>query len=141
MKFLITIICCWALFLPGLAAENNYTLPQLIELAKKGNLLLKITELDKKIAVQEYRDTRALPNPEFEYSRGRAEIPGETGKPKLWSMGLKWPMPNPLHRYYYLKSMSKNITTAEIEAEMRKREIIKGLKNHYFQLRLYKKIN
>jgi outer membrane protein TolC len=140
MKFLINIICCLVLVTQWLPAETNYTLPQLIQLAKQNNLLLKISEMDRKIAVEEYRDARALPNPELEYSKGQAEIPGENLKPSLWTAELKWSIPNPLYRFFFLKSIRKTITAAEIEAQMRKKEIIKGVKTHYFRLRLYKKI-
>ncbi len=140
MKFPITIICCLALDTQWLPAETNYTLPRLIQLAKQNNLLLKISEMDRKIAVEEYRDARALPNPELEYSKGQAKIPGENLKPSLWTAELKWSIPNPLHRFFFLESIRKNITAAEIEAQIREKEIIKGVKTHYFRLRLYKKI-
>lgn len=143
MKFLISIICCTLLLNQWLPAENihkSYTLNELIQLAQANNLLLKITNLDKKIAREEYRDLRALPNPELEYSRGKGEIPGETFKPSLHSISLKWSVPNPLYRHYSLASMKKNVRSAEIEADMQKREIIKNLKIHYFRLQFYKKV-
>ena len=143
MKFLITIICGMLFVTQWLPAEKKYSLNELIRLMKSNNLLLKISHMDKNIAREEYRIERALPNPEFEYSKGRGEIEGETLKPSnnLWAMGLKLSIPNPLHRYYFLASIRKNITAAEIEAQMREKEIIKGLKSHYFRLQLYKKIN
>jgi outer membrane protein TolC len=143
MKFLISIICCTLLvtqWLPAEKNEKNYTLNELINLAKSTNLLLKITDLDKDIAREEYRDLRALPNPELEYSQGKGDVEGESHKPSLRSIGLKWSVPNPLHRHYFLASMKKNVKSAEIEADMKKREIIKGLKTHYFRLQFYKKV-
>jgi outer membrane protein TolC len=141
--YLFLIVCLISGFTVKLAAEappTGYTLKQLIQLAQQNNLLLKITELDKDIAAAEYRDHRALPNPEFEYARGKFEIPGGPGNPSIWEMGLKWAMPNPLHRHFLLQSRRAYITEAEIQAEMNKRNIIKGLKTHYFRLQFYKKI-
>ncbi len=141
--YLFWIVCLISGFTVKLAAEDPptvYTLKQLVHLAQQNNLLLKITELDKDIAATEYRDNRALPNPEFEYARGKFEIPGEPEKPSIWGMGLKWSMPNPLHRHFLLQYNRAYVTEAEIQAEMNKRNIIKGLKTHYFRLRFYKKI-
>ncbi|UCH97948.1 MAG: TolC family protein, partial [Candidatus Aminicenantes bacterium] len=139
--FLAVLFLNW---LPGkLAGEmtkGTYTLRQLVQLAKQNNLLLKISKVDQDIAAAEYRDTRTLPNPEFEYARGRFKIPGEPGKPSIWGMGLKWPMPNPLYRHFLLKAGRAYITEAEIQAEMNERNIIKGLKTHYYRLQFYKKI-
>jgi outer membrane protein TolC len=141
--YLFWIVCLISGFTVRLTAEappTVYTLDQLVQLARQNNLLLKITELDKDIAAAEYRDNRALPNPEFEYARGKFELPGEPEKPSIWAMGLKWSMPNPLYRYFLLKSMKTHIKEAEIQAEMNKRNIIKGLKAHYYRLQFYKKI-
>jgi len=124
-------------------SENGnrpYTLDQLIILAKKNNLLLKISELDTRIATAEYRDNRSLSNPEFEYSQGKFEIPGEPEKPSIWGMGLKWSLPNPMYRHYLLKSMKTHINEAEIQKEIKRRNIVKGLKSHYFRLQFYTKI-
>jgi outer membrane protein TolC len=123
---------------PG--AGQPYTLDRLLQLAGEHNLRLKISGLDKRIAVQEYRGARALPNPELEYSRGQGEIPGESPNATIWGMGLKWSMPNPIHRYFFLKSNRTYITEAEIQAEMNKREIIKGLKTHFYRLRFYQAV-
>jgi outer membrane protein TolC len=141
--YLFWIVCLFSGFTVKLAAEDPpsvYTLNQLIQLAQQNNLLLKITELDKDIAAAEYRDNRALPNPEFEYARGKFEITGEPEKPPIWEMGLKWSLPNPFYRYFLLKSMKTHITGTGIQAEMNKRNIIKGLKTHYYRLQFYKKI-
>lgn len=142
-KYLFWIVCLISGFTVKLAAEDSstgYTLNQLIQMARQNNLLLKITELDKDIAAAEYRDNRALPNPEFEYARGKFEIPGEPANPSIWEMGLKWAMPNPLYRHFLLQSRRTFITETEIQSEMNKRNIIKGLKTHYFRLQFYKKI-
>jgi cobalt-zinc-cadmium efflux system outer membrane protein len=144
MRFLIPIICCLLPLVPVLHAEQEhhqyYSLDQLIELMKTNNLLLKISGIDKKIAREEYRIGRALPNPEFEYSTGEGELPGEAHHPSLHSLGLKWSFPNPIHRYFALKSMRKSITAAEIEMEMKKRELVKNLKIHFFRHQFYRKI-
>lgn len=141
MKFLIFIICCLLMVTQSPAAEKEYNLDELIRLMKTNNLLYKITGIDQGIAKEEYRIHRTLPNPELEYSQGTAEIPGETEKPSLWAAELKWSFPNPIHRYFSLKAKRKNLTAAEIEAEMQKRELVKSLKTHYFRLQFYKKIN
>lgn len=120
--------------------EKTYTLNRMIELLKQNNLLLKVAELDKRIAKEEYREVRALPNPGFEYARGKGEIPGEVKKTGIWGMGLKWSMPNPVHRYFFLKSRRTFLTEAEIQAEINKREIVKGLKTHFYRLQFYKKV-
>jgi outer membrane protein TolC len=120
--------------------EKTYTLNRLIELLGENNLLLKVAELDKRIAKAEYREVRALPNPGFEYARGKGDIPGDVEKPGIWEMGLKWSMPNPVHRYFFLKSMKTLVTEAEIRAEIDKREIVKGLKIHFYRLQFYKKV-
>lgn len=117
-----------------------YTLEQLIQLAVRSNLQIKIAELDKEIVIEDYRDTRALDNPGFEYSRGRGETAESPGKPGLWGFDLKWSMPNPIHRYFFLESMKTNITEAEIQAEISKREMVKDLETHYYKLRLYNKL-
>jgi outer membrane protein TolC len=143
-----TYLCLVLLILIGVrtnqAAEKTgkkaYTLEQLIQLFKQNNLLLKIAELDKRIAVEEYREVRVLPNPGVEYARGRGEIPGVPGNPEIRSMGLKWSMPNPIYRYFFLKSMRAHVKEAEIEAEMNKREILKNLKTHFYKLQLSGKI-
>jgi outer membrane protein TolC len=142
MKFLIYITCCLITLGQFLLGEKPYTLNELIQLAEANNLLLKISHLETGIAREEYRLQGALSNLELEYSKGRGEIPGENHNPttNLWAASLKWAIPNPLHRYYFLKSIKKTITAAEIETEMRKREMIKDLKSHYFRLQFYKKI-
>lgn len=120
-------------------AGNVYNLHLLVELAKKNNLVLKMSELDRSIAREEYHDIRALENPELEYSFGKIEIPGEPLKPDLWEVALKLPLPNPFHRYYFLKAAKSNISGADIEADITRREILKKLRNHFYKLRLYKK--
>jgi len=141
--YLSWIVCLLSGFTVKLAAEEPakvYTLNQLVQLAQQNDLMQKIIELDKDIAAAEYRDNRALPNPEFEYARGKFEIPGETEKPSIWEMGLKWTMPNPLYRYFLLRSQRTYITEAGIQAEMNKRNLIKDLKSHYYTLQFYIKI-
>lgn len=147
MRFLIPLILCLCCLLPPvpvLHAEQEhqqiYSLNRLIELMNTNNLLLKISGIDKKIAVEEYRIGRTLPNPELEYSTGKGDLPGETHKPSLHSLGLKWSFPNPIHRYYALKSMRKSITAADIETEMKKRELVNNLKTHFFRHQFYRKI-
>ena len=126
--------------LRGETANQPYTLDQLVQLAKKNNLLLKISQLDTEIAAAEYRDNRALPNPQLEYAQGKFEIPGEPEKPSIWAWGVKWAMPNPLYRHFLLKSQKTLVTEADIRAEMSNRNIIKELKSHYFRLQFYTKV-
>lgn len=139
--WIVCFIIGFSVILASGETPGHYTLDQLIQLAYQNNLLLKITELDKDIASAEYRDLRALPNPELEYANGRFEIPGEQENTSIWGVGLKWSMPNPLYRHFLLKSGKASITQAEIQAEMNKRNIVKGLKTHYYRLQFYKKIN
>jgi outer membrane protein TolC len=124
------------------AGDKNtiYNLGQLIQLARQNNLPVKIADLDRRIAVEEYRNTRALPNPEFEYSQGRGNVPEEPAKPKVWDVGLKWSLPNPIHRHYFLQSARTLITEAEIQAEINQREVIKNLAAHFYKLRLYNQL-
>lgn len=126
---------------PGTSGSGTpYTLEQLIQLARLNNLPMKIAELDRRIAVEEYRDTRALPNPELEYSRGRGKSPDEPGKPGIWGASLKWSLPNPFHRYYFLEAARTHISEAEIQAEISRREAIKDLAAHFYKLRLFNKL-
>lgn len=138
--FLVLFIMNWSALRLSAETDKTYTLNQMIELLKQNNLLLKVAELDKRIAKEEYREVRALPNPGFEYARGKGEIPGGVEKPDIWGMGLKWSMPNPVHRYFFLKSRRTFLTEAEIHAEINKREIVKGLKTHFYRLQFYKKV-
>jgi len=138
MKFLISIICCLLMFTLPAAAEKQYNLDELIGLMKANDLLFKIIGIDQDISKEEYRIHRALPNPELEYSQGRADIPGAAARPSLWAAELRWSFPNPVHRYFSLKAERNTLTASQIEAEMRKRELVKGLKNHYFRLQFYK---
>ncbi len=120
--------------------EKTYTLNRLIELLEENNLPLKVAELDKRIAKEEYREVRALPNPGFEFARGKGDIPGDIGKAGIWEMGLRWSLPNPVYRYFFLKSMKTLVTEAEIQAEIDKREIVKNLKIHFYRLQFYNKV-
>lgn len=145
---LMSIMSSFSLALPAPVEKNNteptphlpYSLNQLIALANTNNLLIKIADIDKEIAAAEYRDLRALPNPELEYARGKGELPDDPVKPSLWELGLKWSMPNPLYRHFLLRSQKTHLTEAEILAEINKRNIIKDLKTHYFRLRFSSKI-
>jgi outer membrane protein TolC len=124
---------------PG-TTYTPYTLEQLIQLAQQHSLPVKIADLDRRIAVEEYRDTRALANPEWEYSRGRGKSAEETGKTVIWGTSLKWSLPNPIHRYYFLQAARTHITEAEIQAEIYRRETLKDLAGHFYKLRLYNKV-
>jgi cobalt-zinc-cadmium efflux system outer membrane protein len=126
--------------LPAREPTLDYSLDQLLRLAHQSNLRLKIAGLEQDIAVEEYRDSRALPNPELEYSRGKGQIPGVPEDPTLWGIGAKWSMPNPFYRYFFLKSLRTHIAEADITAEMTRRSVTKGLKTHYYRLQFNKKI-
>lgn len=124
---------------PG-TANTPYTLEQLIQLVQQNSLPMKMADLDRRIAVEEYRDTRALANPEWEYSRGRGESAEEPGKTVIWGTSLKWSLPNPIYRCYFLEAARTHITEAEIQAEICRRETIKDLAAHFYKLQLYNKV-
>lgn len=152
MKFILILIIGCLLVIPNPLnadnvnnTENNnvnniYTLDQLLELTVKHNLLLKISHLDRGIARQEYRETRALPNPELEYATGKLESDERPENPTIWGAGVKWSLPNPIQRHFLLQAGKKNISAAEIDTLMRQKELTHGVKTYYFQLRLYLKI-
>jgi outer membrane protein, heavy metal efflux system len=141
----LLVTSCWSVFLRAAPPEKKeetspYSLARLLRLVETNNLLVKISQLDRDIAAAEYSDARALPNPELELSFGKMEIPGEDEKPDLWGRGAKWGLPNPLYRFYFLKSARSHVRDATIEMDIRKREIAKGLKGHYYKLQLAEKI-
>ncbi|HLP58039.1 MAG TPA: TolC family protein [Candidatus Deferrimicrobium sp.] len=143
--WIVTGVFLLNLFPTNLGAEQvntpgkstTFTLEQLVQSVRQNSLPVKIAELDRRIAVETYRDTRALPNPELEYSRGRGKSADEPGKPEIWGASLKWSLPNPIHRYYFLESARTHITEAEIQAEINQREVVKNLATHFYKLRLY----
>ncbi len=118
---------------------ETYTLEQLTRLAREHNPVFKIADIDRKIAVAEYRDGRALPNPEVEVARGRFEADGEPLKTTISEMGAKWSLPNPIYRHYRLQAARKNITAADIEAQAQKNGIIKEVKTLYYRIRFLAK--
>jgi cobalt-zinc-cadmium efflux system outer membrane protein len=120
--------------------EKSYTLDELTKLLKQHSLLLQITEIGSSIAKEEYRAARALPNPEIELSKGEGELLVGSGNPSLWGVGAKVSIPNPIYRHYFLKSLRKNITAAGIEGDIKKKSIIRALREHYFRLQLSRKI-
>lgn len=120
--------------------DKSYTLDDLSKLLEQHNLLLQISEIDNSIAKAEYRAARALPNPEIELSKGEGELLEGSGNPSIWGVGVKVSIPNPIYRFYSLKSLRTHITTAKIEAEIKKKSVIKGLKEHYFRLQFSRKI-
>jgi len=121
-------------------AEKSYDLNELVELLKERNLLLKIADLDRDIVKQEYREARALPNPEIEIVKGEGEFLENPEKNDVWGVGLNLSIPNPLYRFFFLKSLRKTIDKAEIEVEIRKKSVIRELKTHYFRLQFSRKI-
>jgi outer membrane protein TolC len=133
-KLFDSIFFILVLFSPILIHGEVHTLKDLLRMAESQNLIIKISELDKKITKEEYKIICAFPDPEIEFSKGKANIPGHLEKPDLWSMGLKWAVDNPLHRYFFLKSQKKTIQRSEIEALRTRHNIIRGLKTHYFKL-------
>ncbi|MGE5343061.1 MAG: TolC family protein [Candidatus Omnitrophota bacterium] len=147
----IGLILCFLFVIPFPihAEENNqpnnqtpasFTLDQLIQLARQHNLQMKIANLDQKIAVESYKDSRALPNPDFEYSTGRGTPGDSPDKPRLWDFGFKWSMPNPIYRYFLMKSLKADVTAAEIQSEINSREVIRDLKIHFYKLLLVMKL-
>lgn len=138
------LVCLLPVFSQVSAAQEKhsgpYNLSQLIRLANDNNLVLKISRLDKRIAVEEYNETRALENPEIEYATGKFIEPGAAVKPTIWSAGFSWSIPNPLQRHYILKAGRADIQRAEIQQEIEHREVIKELKHHYYKLRFHTKV-
>ncbi|MCK5059217.1 MAG: TolC family protein, partial [Candidatus Aminicenantes bacterium] len=49
-------------------------------------------------------------------------------------------IPNPLYRFFFLKSLRKTIDNAEIEVKIKKKSVIRELKTHYFRLQFSRKI-
>jgi len=118
-----------------------YNLEQLLRLARENNLMLKVYGLDRDIARQEYRVERGLDGLELGYSRGEGKIKAEPGTPaQLWEFSGKWTIPNPVYRYYLLKSLKSRVSEAEIGAEMNGREILAQLHICYYRLRLHAKV-
>jgi len=133
------------LLLPYLAGTEpttqDYTLPSLIKQMEEKNLLLKISRYDHQIRESEYRISRALPNPEFEYSRGKMEV-NETGERlNLWGLGLSLNIPNPIYRHYLLKSQRSETEGAKIRIEIHRRELIQNLKSHFYTLQFFQKLH
>ncbi len=144
-KFLLVWIAC--LIASGAMAQEpvvrtakTYNLEELIRLMKQHNLLIKRSVLELEIARQDYRVERILPDIELEATRGNAE-PAETPGPdtKVWSLGIKWELPNPFYRYFHLRSLRANVLKAQIQDRMNLRYYEKSLKHHFFRLQLYKK--
>jgi outer membrane protein TolC len=121
-------------------AQSKFDLITLIDRLKKNNLLLKISELDQKIAREEYRSAKSLPNPELEYSRGQGDLIDGSDSRELWGLGLKLSIPNPILRHYLVKSAKGTVIEAIIQREIRKRYLIKLLKKHFYRLQLSKKL-
>jgi outer membrane protein TolC len=141
--FLIALIFLFDCFSYAEAVDKPgtaYTLDRLLQTIAQHNLDMRITKLDTKIATEDYRDTRALANPEFEYSKGRGKSSEGLESAELWGMALRWSIPNPIYRYYYLKSVRTNLTEAQIKEEIGKREIVKEIKTRFYKLLLYNRL-
>ncbi len=136
----IVMALCMAVLIRLAYGGQDFTLPDLVKLATENNLLLKISDLERQIAAEEYRAARLLPNPELEYSQGRGEVPEISGQRRLWSLGLKLSIPNPLYRHYLLKAEKGKVTAEEIKEEILRRDIIKRLKHHYYRLQFNREI-
>jgi len=140
--FCIAIILCMGLS-PVVNAQETapqFTLDELLKLAEQNSLQLKIADLDKQIALADYKESRSLTNPEIEYSQGKATPMEEPGKLKIWDLGAKWSMPNPFHRYYLLKSLRADAAQAEIQSHVNKRNTLNELKTHFYKLQLLEKL-
>jgi outer membrane protein TolC len=136
----IVMALCMALLIRLAYGGQEFTLPHLVRLAAENNLLLEISHLERRIAAEAYLGARLLPNPELEYSQGTGEVPGMPGQRRLWSLGLKLSIPNPLYRHYLLKAEKGKVTAEEIKAEISRRDIVKRLKHHYYRLQFNRKI-
>jgi len=128
---------------PSTPGIHSYSLDELLLLAKEKNLLLETYELDKKIAEEEYKESRILPNIDIEYARGKGEIneiPGETEKPSPWEFSAKWTLPNPIHRAFFLASLRNKVNESIIESDIKKNKILENLKIRFFKLQMAVKI-
>ncbi len=136
---------CWLvlflnLFSYGSGVKESYDLDDLVKLLDRHSLLLRAAELDRHIAEEEYRAARALPNPEVELFKGEGKLFYPAERASLWGVGTRISIPNPIYRFFRLKSLKKTITEAEIEAEIKRKNVIKDLKTHYFRCQFSRKI-
>lgn len=129
-------------------SQAPFTLKKLLELSSQHNLLLKISSLAEQITRQEYRQARALPNPEVELATGKMKFSGSGDvaenvnnlyRPVIWSAGIKWSLPNPLAREFHLRGEKQNISLAAIEHEKKQKELSNQVKIHYYELCLWLK--
>ncbi len=121
--------------------KSAFTLDQLIGLAEQNNLQIKVSELDKKIAVEEYKGLRSFENPELEYSKGQGEPEEEAHEKKtIWGWSAKWSIPNPFYRYYFLKSKRGNISEAGSLTDIEKNETIREVKTYFYKIELSSKL-
>jgi len=139
MKILKIILIMIIVLVSVLAAETQYTLNDLIKLVEGNNLLIKISSIDNRIALMELRQSRRLPNPEFEYVFGQAELPNQVAKPKVWEYSLKLNIPNPISRHFLIRSKKSALNQAEIQKEIQRREILNQLKHHFYQFQFLNK--
>lgn len=141
---LIALMLLGSTVIVGAAGSNNnhgpYTLEELIELAHTKNLALEIAGLDKQIAIEEYKESRTIANPDLEYAAGKAQLENRLEKPSLWSVGFSWSLPNPVHRYHLLQAGRAGLEGAGIQQEIVRNELIKNLKLHFYRLRFFSKI-
>jgi len=141
------ILCMASVLACGLVAQEPETrsgkafhLDELIRLMKRNNLLIKRSNLDLEIARQDYRVERTLPDLRLEASQGNAELKETPGPDtRVWSVGLSWELPNPIYRYFHLRSLRANVEKARIEDRMSGRFYEKSLKRHFFNLQLVTK--
>ena len=141
MKYLLLIPFLLLPYLAGTTpATQDYTLSSLIKQMEEKNLLLKISQYDYQIKESDYKISRALPNPEFEYSRGKGENVDTGERSNLWNIGLSLNIPNPIYRHYLLKSQRNETEGTKIRIEIRRRELIQNLKSHFFTLQFFQKL-
>ncbi len=135
------LLLFFSFFFAGKApAAESYRLEDLVKLLEQNNLLLKIAAIDRHIVSEEYRAARALPNPAIESFKGTGDLLENPEKRTVWGAGIKISVPNPFYRFFFLKSLGKTISGAEIEAKIKKNNIIRDLKEHYFRLQFARKI-
>lgn len=134
------LLFSWGLFAFSSPAGESYSIENLTTLLEQHNLRLQISEIDRSIAKAEYRTARALPNPELELSKGNGKLLEKPGNATVWGVGVNVSIPNPIYRFYSLKSLRTHITAAQIEAKITRRSVIRDLKEHYFRLQFSRKI-
>lgn len=140
MKKCIIFLLLLSGWIPRLFSQKTYSLEEILKLAHSNNLLIKISQTERQIAVENYRNQKNLENPEIEYSRGTGKLFDTSEKRTLWELGFKLPLPNPVTRHYLLKKQKNLITVSDLEKTIQMREVTQMVKYHYFMIQLGEKL-